>query len=89
MINWRLFFIAAAYTLAGVLAFDNYGAPWWIRLLFVVVSVGTIRVSYQLGRICELDNSSARALWEMAERRARVQAKDTDYHMVIEEDPDV
>lgn len=82
MINWKLFAIAVTYTLAGIFTLDNYGAPWWIQVLFIIVSAITIRGSYQLGRINELNNSSARALWEMAERRARQQA------MVIEEAPD-
>lgn len=88
MINWKLFFIAVTYILAGIFTLDNYDAPWWIKLLFIVVSAITIRVSYQLGRIKELDNSSVKALWEMAERRACQQAGDSDGHMVVEEAPD-
>jgi hypothetical protein len=83
VINWKLFVIASVYTLLVVFTLDYYGAPWWIRALFVLASVSTIRGGYQLGRIQELDKASVMALGEATDRRA-----DNAQTMVVEEAPD-
>lgn len=83
MINWRLFFVSTIYTLLVVFTLDYYGAPWWIRAGFAVVTVLAIRTAYILGRIEKLDRKAELILRSLARYSAP-----SAPHPVVEEAPD-